>query len=60
MEELEDYSKRGSRNKNKNKLLEKRVDKAKKYLTLVRDKFLNDEHKYEEFLMIMRAYKEQR
>jgi hypothetical protein len=26
----------------------------------VRDKFLNDEHKYEEFLMIMRAYKEQR
>ena len=60
MEELEDYSKRGSRNTNKNKLLEKRVDKAKKYLTLVRDKFLKDEHKYEEFLMIMRAYKEQR
>ncbi|OMJ72232.1 hypothetical protein SteCoe_29371 [Stentor coeruleus] len=40
--------------------MEKRVDCAKKYLTLVRNKFRDQTSKYEEFLTIMKGFKEQK
>jgi|688.fasta_scaffold1108714_1 hypothetical protein len=44
----------------KDRLREERVQKAKKYLTLVRKKLFNDEYKYQEFLIAMKAYKDQK
>ena len=40
--------------------MEKRVDAARKYLTLVRAKCGDNSSKYDEFLNIMKAFKEQR
>ena len=41
-------------------LLEDRMQRAKKYLTLVRRKLIHDELKYQEFLIAMKAYKDQK
>lgn len=40
--------------------MEKRVECARKYLDLVRNKFQETSTKYEEFLTIMKAYKDQK
>ncbi|CAG9310396.1 unnamed protein product [Blepharisma stoltei] len=40
--------------------MQNRVDCARKYLTLVRSRFRENGNKYEEFLQIMKAFKEQR
>ncbi|OMJ92886.1 hypothetical protein SteCoe_4218 [Stentor coeruleus] len=40
--------------------MERRVDCARKYLTLVRNKFRDQASKYEEFLTIMKGFKEQK
>ncbi|CAG9334351.1 unnamed protein product [Blepharisma stoltei] len=40
--------------------MQNRVESARKYLTLVRNKFKEHGDKYEEFLQVMKAFKEQR
>lgn len=40
--------------------MQNRVECARKYLTLVRNRFKENEKKYEEFLQIMKAFKEQK
>ena len=40
--------------------MERRVECARKYLTLVRNTFRDQTSKYEDFLTIMKAFKEQK
>jgi histone deacetylase complex regulatory component SIN3 len=40
--------------------MDKRVDYAKKFLHLVRKKFTEGSTKYEEFLQIMKSFKDQK
>ena len=40
--------------------MDKRVECARKYLNLVRNKFKENSSKYDEFLTIMKAFKDQK
>jgi histone deacetylase complex regulatory component SIN3 len=58
MADMEEAEKR-QRDSEGESLMRKRVESARRYLSLLRQKFSENDRKYEEFLDIMKCFKNQ-